>query len=111
MRSTLNSSFGFTASDYIEIPTLFNKYSSQNEAVVLMPNMVNSLVDTSKIIIAKPFGPRDSSGNDVFEEDVKAKITSLTEHFIDDWDTYHLSGGEVHCGTNATRKPPGTTWW
>ena len=111
VRSTLNSSLGFTASDYIEIPTFFNRFSTPNEAVALMPNMVNSLVDTSRIIIAKPFGPRDPNGNDVFEEKVKAEITGLTEYFIDDWDTYHLGDGEVHCGTNTTRDPPGTTWW
>jgi hypothetical protein len=31
-------------------------------------------------------------------------------HFIDDWE-YHQSEGEVHCGTNALRRPPSTKWW
>jgi hypothetical protein len=38
----------------------------------------------------------------------------LTVHFIDDW-FYHVRKGEVHCGTNAKRRPPeldsGRRWW
>jgi hypothetical protein len=31
-------------------------------------------------------------------------------HFINAWDL-HMNGGEVHCGTNALRKPmPKRTW-
>jgi protein-arginine deiminase len=31
--------------------------------------------------------------------------------FIDDWDIYHLGTGEVHCGSNAQRKPFSNRWW
>ena len=32
--------------------------------------------------------------------------------FVDDWYTYHLSMGEVHCGTNVLRTPdPDAQWW
>jgi protein-arginine deiminase len=65
------------------------------------------------MVIAKPFGPKDSSGKDVFEEDFKTKITTLTEVPIDDWTGYHSGWGEVHCGTNVKRTPPSpsTDWW
>ncbi len=38
-----------------------------------------------------------------------------TVHFIDDW-FYHTQDGEVHCGTNAKRRPPAEAalaekWW
>jgi len=39
----------------------------------------------------------------------------LTLHFIDDFHSYHIAAGEVHCGTNARREPPELTsprrWW
>ena len=38
----------------------------------------------------------------------------MTLHFIDDWWTYHVKEGEVHCGTNERRDfPPAGTpkWW
>ncbi|MEW5818431.1 MAG: protein-arginine deiminase family protein [Spirochaetota bacterium] len=31
--------------------------------------------------------------------------------FIDDWNTYHNEEGEIHCGTNVKRTPPGVKWW
>ena len=30
--------------------------------------------------------------------------------WIDDWYTYHLMLGEVHCGSN-TRRTPVSGWW
>jgi protein-arginine deiminase len=30
--------------------------------------------------------------------------------FVEDWE-YHVSMGEVHCGTNTTRAIPETKWW
>lgn len=52
---------------------------------------------------------------------VELYIRSLLEHeggrvhFIDDWDTYHVQMGEVHCGTKVRRTPhplvDGRLWW
>jgi protein-arginine deiminase len=39
-----------------------------------------------------------------------ASSPTLQWHFIDDWDTYHLGLGEVHCGTNV-RRTPTASWW
>ena len=36
---------------------------------------------------------------------------SLDLYYVDDWDTYHLMQGEVHCGSNTRRSPPNVTWW
>lgn len=93
------------------IPSIIRKFSnSNNDALALMPNMVNSLLAGGTIVIPKPFGPMDSLGNDVFETDVSAKV-SLTEKYIDDWDQYHAWYGEIHCGTNVKRTAPTTNWW
>jgi len=111
VRNILNSELGLSSADYIKIPTLFDKTFSFYPTKALMPNMVNSLIAGGKIIIAKPFGSKNSSGQDIFEEEAKARITSLPEVFIDDWDTYHAQDGEIHCGTNVKRTPPATNWW
>ena len=33
------------------------------------------------------------------------------QEWAEDWDLYHRAMGEVHCGTNATRKVPDSKWW
>ena len=56
---------------------------------------------------------------DVIEGFMKSILEPIgnTVHFIDDFESYHEQMGEVHCGTNAKRKPPeehaGFTarWW
>jgi protein-arginine deiminase len=35
----------------------------------------------------------------------------LEMHFLDDWETYHLMWGEVHCGTNILRTPRSDVYW
>ena len=82
-------------------------------ACVWVAGMVNALVDGPKVVMAKPFGPRDG-GTDLFESDVQAKFAGigLTGLFLDDWNTYHRMEGEIHCGTNGKRSPPANVkWW
>ena len=31
--------------------------------------------------------------------------------FIDSWNGYHASGGEIHCGTNTFRHLRDPAWW
>ena len=83
--------------------------------------MVNMLVITgatvaeTHLVIARPFGP-EVSGTDQIEEDVRTRLASLGYgagqiHFVDDYDTYHVKLGEVHCGTNSKRTAHTTPWW
>ena len=30
--------------------------------------------------------------------------------YLDDWETYHLGMGEIHCGTNTLRNTS-AAWW
>lgn len=42
---------------------------------------------------------------------VLKEMCGLTVHFIDSWN-YHITLGEIHCGTNVVRRPPrGRNWW
>jgi protein-arginine deiminase len=59
-----------------------------------------------------PHGPI-IDGKDIFKEAISAPLQELgiTVDFIEDWDTYHLGVGEVHCGSNSTRQIPEAKWW
>ena len=39
-----------------------------------------------------------------------AMPAGYTVTHVDDWYTYHVNIGEVHCGTNNTRTPT-ANWW
>ena len=83
--------------------------------------MVNLLAITgatvaeTHLVLARPFGPV-AGGTDLIEEEVRSLLAPLGYsagqlHFVDDYDTYHLLLGEVHCGTNTKRRPHATPWW
>jgi protein-arginine deiminase len=62
--------------------------------------------------IPKPFGPI-IDGHCCLEEEVRSHLEPLGLHctFINDFYTYHVYNGEVHCGTNVRRKPFTFKWW
>lgn len=64
------------------------------------------------LAIPKPFGPKVNAQCQ-FEAYVKGILEPLGKvcHFIDDWDTYFVEGGEIDCGTNASRQPFAQKWW
>lgn len=74
--------------------------------------MVNMLVLGSHVGIPKPFGPKVGS-KCAFEKHVNSLLNplGLECHYIDDWDSYHVLSGEVHCGTNTLREPFEVKWW
>ncbi|WP_420829547.1 protein-arginine deiminase family protein [Nannocystis pusilla] len=37
--------------------------------------------------------------------------TGVDLEFVDDFFTYHVNYGEIHCGTNSKRAPPIDRWW
>ena len=104
----------FDPGDVIEVPVLFDDYLGLGFAEAYTPNMVNLLaVRGYDLVIPKPFGPNDS-GTDKFEQYMSDELEPLGPmlSFIDDWTWYHISHGEVHCGTNARRAPDEMRhWW
>lgn len=73
---------------------------------------VNMLVLGKHLGIPKPFGPI-INGRCCLEEKVCSLLEPLGLHctFINDFYTYHIRHGEVHCGTNVRRKPFSFKWW
>ncbi|XP_070812324.1 protein-arginine deiminase type-3-like [Pituophis catenifer annectens] len=121
-RKTLKEELGLTEEDITEIPQLF--YSSQEvpenssskmvraSAKAYFPDMVNMIVLGKHLGIPKPFGPI-IDGQCCLEKEVRRLLEplGLSCNFIDDYRTYYLLNGDVHCGTNVRRKPFSFKWW
>ncbi|WP_264203804.1 protein-arginine deiminase domain-containing protein [Streptomyces bambusae] len=77
-----------------------------------VPGAVNGiLLGRGRYLAPRQWGPV-IGGKDVFTAAVTAAYTreGLKVSYIDDWYTYHLGMGEVHCGTNTLRDASGA-WW
>ncbi len=128
--ATMRTELGLDPGDIVRIPSLFmeNPRSPRRVDPLLdpvfdahIPGMINLLVITgatvaeTHLVMARPFGPV-VAGTDQIEADVTSRLSPLGYgagqiHFVDDYDTYHLLLGEVHCGTNSKRNPHLTPWW
>lgn len=103
-------------SDFIHLPVLFDKRGSR--FIAYTAGSVNMLVVTkggsnNHLCIPKPFGPHPAVGGCRFEADIRTKLAphATAMRFIDDFFTYHVGQGEIHCGTNSQRTPPTDKWW
>ncbi|UUA07257.1 MULTISPECIES: protein-arginine deiminase domain-containing protein [Streptomyces] len=77
-----------------------------------VPGAVNGvLLGRDRYLAPRQWGPV-IAGKDIFTEAVNAVYTKvgMKVSYIDDWYTYHLGMGEVHCGTNTLREASGA-WW
>ncbi|XP_038603262.1 protein-arginine deiminase type-1-like [Tachyglossus aculeatus] len=109
-REVLKRELGLIERDIIDIPQLFKISNSSAEAY--FPDMVNMVVLGKYLGIPKPFGPI-INGRCCLEEKVQSLLEPLGLNctFIDDYLSYHVLLGEVHCGTNVRRKPFSFKWW
>ena len=109
IRQTLQAELGITDADIVEIPVLFNSWPGRfaGRYGALTTNMVNSLLVGKMLFVPDPHGPL-VGGRDVLLQAVKDSLEPLGCKVvaIDDFYPYHRYGGEVHCGTNATRHLP-----
>jgi protein-arginine deiminase len=108
VRRTLQTELGVADADIVEIPVLFNSsdewYKGRYFAETV--NMVNGLLVGSDYIVPDPRGPL-VGGKDVLLQAVRDRLEPLGCRVVplDCFYPYHRWGGEIHCGTNATRKP------
>lgn len=107
----LKKETGITDAEIVRVPFLHMSYAGLS--VAYQPGMVNGLYAADGHFVAPdPHGPV-IDGVDIFK---KAMVDALAPHgvqvhFAEDWDDYHAALGEVHCGTNASRKIPDAKWW
>ena len=102
---------GLTDAEIVRIP--FLHMSIDGHSIAYQPGMVNGLYMADGHFVAPdPHGPV-INGKDIFKTSMQSALALLgvTVHFAEDWDTYHRNMGEVHCGTNSTRRIPTAKWW
>ncbi len=110
VRRALQEGLGVADADIVEVPVLFNsdriwfpgRYFSETV------NMVNGLLLGNDYIVPDPRGPL-VDGKDVLLQAVKDRLEPLGCRVVplDCFHPYHRGGGEIHCGTNATRRRAG----
>ncbi len=110
--NVIKAATGITNSEIIDIP--FLHYESSGYSLAYQPGTVNGIYMADKHFGSPdPHGPT-INGQDIFKSQIKNVLLphGITVHFIEDWDLYHRLSGEVHCGSNATRKVPSNDkWW
>lgn len=119
LRERFKSELGLTDDDIIEIPTIFDEPDfCGGYKVALTPGTVNLIVANLdgqgvKLMVPDPFARPEGMGTDVdpiAQDFVDRMPEGIEVVFLDDWYSYHLLDGEVHCGTNVTRTPL-EDWW
>jgi protein-arginine deiminase len=106
VRRTIQDELGVADADIIEIPVLFNSENDRFRGRYFADtvNMVNGLLIGNDYIVPDPRGPL-VDGKDVLLQAVKDRLEPLGCRVVplDCFYPYHRWGGEIHCGTNATR--------
>ncbi|PGH20807.1 hypothetical protein AJ80_03434 [Polytolypa hystricis UAMH7299] len=85
---------------------------SLRAAAALYPAVINGVVlSDTQYLAPNPWGPI-VDGRDIMADVVKEvyKKAGFDLIFIDDWNSHHTWGGDVHCGTNMIRDGS-RPWW
>ncbi|KAK7583583.1 hypothetical protein V3481_012867 [Fusarium oxysporum f. sp. vasinfectum] len=92
-------------------PRLHRVTPGQSQLIAFLPAAINGVVIGSDYVAAKPWGPIVDD-QDIFEEAVRDVYgqAGMKVHFVDDFMSHHVNGGEVHCGTNTLRDTR-VKWW
>ena len=106
LRERLKAELNLEDSDFVMLPVLFQG------GLAVIPNAVNSVVVNGHLLVPEPLGPRVNEA-DGFEQAIRAALAGCGVRvvFIDSWNAYHTSGGEIHCGTNTFRRLRDPAWW
>ncbi len=107
----LKREIGLSDDEIIRVPFLHTLQAGKS--VAYQPALVNGLYTSDTHFAApEPHGPV-IDGKDMFKAAFAESLGRLgiTVDWVEDWDAYHRIFGEVHCGTNATRRTPDARWW
>ncbi|HZS38154.1 MAG TPA: protein-arginine deiminase family protein [Polyangia bacterium] len=112
IRAALKTEIGLADDEIIDVPVLFEDEGGA-QYLAHTPGIVNLLNLNGLVAPPKPHGPEVAS-KDALEADFESQVAALglKISWTEDWNLYHIQEGEVHCGTNVTRKVPAhATWW
>ena len=107
LREQLKTELNLEDSDFVMVPALFQR------GMAVIPNAVNSVVVNDHLLVPKPLGPRAERARTCSSKRSAQALAGcdVRVDFIDSWNAYHTSGGEIHCGTNAFRHLRDPAWW
>ncbi|MFH8370021.1 protein-arginine deiminase family protein [Streptomyces sp. NPDC018031] len=101
---------GLRSAELVRLPVLYADVPPSGEfrggAVAFTPSLVNGLsLDARHYAAPDPHGPT-VAGRDLFREVTRERLAAngVRVHWVEDFGWAHLSGGEVHCATNALRE-------
>ena len=116
----LREELDLTDEEIIPLPSIFERSAEcGGGALSLIPGTVNMEVFTdadgqgATVLPPDPYfrtSDADRDSDPVIAEVERLLPESLDVVWTDDWATYHLAWGEVHCGSNTQRTPIGD-WW
>jgi protein-arginine deiminase len=116
-REILKRELRLDEADIVDLPLLFCDPATDqaDRTTAYFPNIVNQLVIGKTSIVPKPYGPI-IDGECIFEKAIRESLRALDRDyevcFIDDWYSYYVLDGDIHCGTNVYREPfPDARWW
>jgi protein-arginine deiminase len=107
----LKREIGLTDDEIIKVPYLHMVYGGKS--VAYQPGTVNGIyLSDTRFAAPEPHGPI-VGGRDIFKEALSEPLAKIgiTVDWVEDWNAYHRVLGEVHCGSNATRRIPEARWW
>ena len=114
VREELMAEMELTEEDILEVPVMYEPhyYGGTDYGAALSPGMQNLIVAGSTLFIPDPEGP-EVNGKDVWQEAASTALapTGLQIEYVDVFNSYHLLGGEAHCGSNVQRTPFEAEWW
>jgi hypothetical protein len=115
----LRAEWAITDDEVVRIPALFEEaVGCGGRVAALIPGMANLAVvelpgEPVRVFTADPFlrsDLADQTSDPVIQRMRELFPPTIELWFVDDWETYHLGLGEVHCGTNVIRSPT-YEWW
>ncbi|MFI6041695.1 protein-arginine deiminase domain-containing protein [Nocardia sp. NPDC051321] len=101
---------GTKPEEFVRIPGLYELSAGIDDEpdalVSFYPGAINGvLINATNYIAPRQWGPM-VGGRDVFEAAVTEAYRSagVAVRYVDEWETLHVAGGEIHCGTNVLRQ-------
>ncbi|WP_190025550.1 protein-arginine deiminase family protein [Streptomyces hiroshimensis] len=101
---------GLKPQEIVRLPVLYYRTESgkgqPRRHIALSPALANGLSLTARDFAApSPHGPR-IAGRDLFRSETERALAAggVRVHWVENFSWAHLSGGEVHCATNALRE-------
>jgi protein-arginine deiminase len=108
----LKEATGLADDEILHVPFLHT--STYGASMAYQPGMVNGVALSDTIFASPdPFGPV-IGGKDIFKTAMETELAKAgkTVKWVDDFMTYHINIGEIHCGSNVERDISNTkNWW